>query len=145
MTVGEVRAHDKELQALVSVGMLRVKEAKLVREKTDHYVDTGNQVEVKSYEVTEAGQKFYLDIGLHKDLCYAQAIPVTIVKWEGPMQRGSHEVVDVTFKRKVGELADWAKGEQFKDVFSVKQALREISEDEATATLKRTSEGWEAL
>jgi hypothetical protein len=142
---GKLREHETQLEALVGAGILRVSGTTAVRETDEGYSDTGNKVDVKNYEVTDVGKKFYLNFGDSSDLCYTKAIPAVIVKWEGPMQRGSHEVVDVTFKRRVGEIADWAAREPIRDVFSVKQAVHDVQDMESTATLKRTSEGWEAL
>ncbi len=106
-----------------------------------------------------AASQLKSDIALGKknlkadDLCYAKVVPGKIVKWKGPMQRGQHQVVDVTFTRKLdGPLewidgpAKWATNDAIKAAFASQLSSNiELAQKEAVQTLKLTSRGWEIL
>ena len=142
-----------ELQALVSAGLLSVKEeSREVSEK----IFFSDKIRIKMvvemvYNLTEEGKKFYKADG-EKDLygkpiggfCFGKATVKEIPEFTEPADAGGVRSSRVTYTYQVSELPDWAK---LPATIAVIPRLKKDVESEKTpiksmAMLMLTNNGW---
>lgn len=101
----------------------------------------------KSYQLTALGKKFYHEKSDSNtnpsvaDLCFAEKSLGQLVKWQYPNAESVHQVV-ATYTYNAINVADWAKTEAFKSVFSdaANMAFNSLPEER---TIILTDSGWQ--
>lgn len=118
---------------------------------------TGSKVDVKRYQLTEKGKKFYrekevesISLGGPKtvmkgDLCFGQLALDKVVKWEGPMKFGDYQEAQIFYTYKINGLAEWANNSDMQASFSsVEHYVNGAKTKQDSHPVKLTNLGWEA-
>lgn len=115
---------------------------------------TGLKVAARRYNISDKGKAFYRSKSAAagsrdvksfgaSDFCYGKMALGSVVKWDGPVTRGSLSAAMVTYTYTINDLADWVKEPAIAAAFPDTSRVLSSAGAEQRLALKLSSAGWE--